>query len=348
MAATRFDLTTLPDHIPTSLYRYRDGLYAVDLLAAALVEFGFFTWLAAQPAATASTAEIQAHFGFHARPLDVMLTLFRCQGYIQTQGERHTATRYATEHLLVESPWNLAPYFASLHSRPIARDYIQVLKSGKPAGWSGDQASNDWHVAMEDESFARKFTAAMDCRGRLLAAALTQACPVPPQARLLDIGGGSGIYACAFAARYADLRATVLEQEPVDRICRTLIAERGYADQVDVAVGSMFHALPEGYNVHLFSNVLHDWDLPEVRQLLAKSHQHLPPGGLVFIHDAFIADAKDGPEHVAEYSALLMHSTQGKCYSAAEYADLLTEAGFQPGPYQDTLVGRGFMTALRR
>jgi acetylserotonin N-methyltransferase len=51
--------------------------------------------------------------------------------------------------------------------------------------------------------------------------------------------------------------------------------------------------------------------------------------------------------HVAEYSALLMHSTQGKCYSTSEYAELLTEAGFRPGAYHDTAVGRGFMVAVK-
>jgi hypothetical protein len=51
---------------------------------------------------------------------------------------------------------------------------------------------------------------------------------------------------------------------------------------------------------------------------------------------------------VAEYSALLMHSTQGKCYSTGEYADLLREAGFEPGVYEDTVAARGFITAARR
>jgi acetylserotonin N-methyltransferase len=51
---------------------------------------------------------------------------------------------------------------------------------------------------------------------------------------------------------------------------------------------------------------------------------------------------------VAEYSCLLMHSTQGKCYSTSEYAALLDEAGFTAGEYHDTAVARGFMTAIRR
>ena len=68
---------------------------------------------------------------------------------------------------------------------------------------------------------------------------------------------------------------------------------------------------------------------------------------MLIIHDAFIHDAKDGPLHVAEYSALLMHSTQGKCYSTAEYAALVEEAGFTAGPYHPTAAGRGVMTARR-
>ncbi|MFM7604838.1 MAG: methyltransferase, partial [Prosthecobacter sp.] len=74
----------------------------------------------------------------------------------------------------------------------------------------------------------------------------------------------------------------------------------------------------------------------------------MTPGDLLIIHDAFINEAKNGPLHVAEYSCLLMHSTQGKCYSTGEYAALLDEAGFTPSDYHDTAVARGFMTAIRR
>ena len=44
------DLTRTPQTDPLEIYRYRDGLYAADLLTAAVCEFDFFTWLAAHPA----------------------------------------------------------------------------------------------------------------------------------------------------------------------------------------------------------------------------------------------------------------------------------------------------------
>lgn len=126
------------------------------------------------------------------------------------------------------------------------------------------------------------------------------------------------------------------------------IARHGLADRIGVASGDMFAMAWPAADVVLLSNVLHDWDLPEVRLLLAKAAEALSAGGLLVIHDAFIHDDKSGPVAVAEYSALLMNITQGKCYSAAEYGAELAAAGFEPGDYQDTVGNRGFMTALRR
>ncbi|MEN3940348.1 methyltransferase [Prosthecobacter sp. SYSU 5D2] len=337
------DLSASPATDPLSIYRYRDGLYAVDLITAAL-SLDFFTWLAAQPS---SLQEICTYHGFKERPADVMMTLFASNGWVHQESGRFQLTPTAREHLCAGSEWFLGPYYASLHDRPIARDYLEVLRSGKPAGWSGDKAAFDWHQAMEQEDFARSFTAAMDCRGRYLAQALAKKLDLTARTRLLDIGAGSGIYACSIAAQHPHLQAVVFDQVPVDRIASKLIAERGCADRVTVTTGNMFDGLPTGCDVHLYSNVLHDWDVQEVRQLLALSHTALPPGGLLIIHDAFINEDKTGPVHVAEYSCLLMHSTQGKCYSTGEYAALLTEAGFVSGAYADTVVGRGFMTAQK-
>jgi acetylserotonin N-methyltransferase len=338
------DLSLAPASDPLRLYQYRDCLYAVDLVAAAVVHLDFFTWLAGHPS---GKADICAHFGTAERPTDVMLTLFCANGFVESRGGVFSVTDVAREHLVKTSTWNLAPYFDSLHSRPVARDFLEVLRTDKPAGWSGDKASADWHQAMEDEAFARRFTAAMDCRGIYFSQALAKALDLAQHRRVLDIGGGSGIYACAIAAHHRQVTAAVFDQAPVDRIAGKLISERGFSGRVEVIAGDMFRGLPGGFDVHLFSNVLHDWGLTEVRQLLAASHAALPAGGLLVIHDAFVNETKTGPLHVAEYSTLLMHSTQGKCYSVTEYAELLRESGFQPGPYHDTVAARGFMTAIR-
>jgi 3-hydroxy-5-methyl-1-naphthoate 3-O-methyltransferase len=340
------DLLAAPTTSPETLYRYRDGLYAADLLAAAIVEFDLFTWLAAQPS---SLDQLCAHYGWHHRPADVLTTLCVARGYLRREGAVLHVTDVAREHLVAESPWSLAPYYAALKERPFVQDFARVLRTGRPAGWGGAKAAVDWHEAMADEAFARRFTAAMDCRGAYLGPALAVRVDLASHTRVLDIGGGSGIYACALVARHPHLRATVLDQSPVDRIARTLIGERGYTSSIDVvACDFLTEPLPRGYDVHLFSNVLHDWDVDDVRRLLAASHAALPAGGLLVIHDAFVNAAKDGPVPVAEYSALLMHASQGKCYATSEYGALFDEVGFIDVRYVETVADRGVMVARRR
>ena len=222
------DLTRAPQSDPLRLYRYRDGIYAVDLLIAAVVHLDFFTWLAARPA---DPATICRELGLAARPVDVMLTLFTANGFVRREHGVFHVTAVAREHLVKGSPWFLGPYFGSLKDRPVALDLLKVLRTDKPANWGSSKSEKEWTKAMEEPDFAERFTAAMDCRGIYLGRAVAQALDLRGRARLLDIAGGSGIYACAISAAHPHLRATVLEKPPVDRVAAQLIAGRGHAEK---------------------------------------------------------------------------------------------------------------------
>jgi predicted O-methyltransferase YrrM len=337
-------LTTTPASDPTLLYRYRDAMYAPDMLIVGL-HLELFTRLASQPS---DLDEICATFDVTPRPTDVMLTLFSAMGLLERSGDRYQLTSTGREHLVKGSPWYLGPYYPRLEDRPIARDLLTVLRTGKPANWGTHQANQDWHRAMEREDFAASFTAAMDCRGIYLSQAVAGAVDLRQHRHLLDVAGGSGIYACALAAHYPALQATVLEKPPVDRIAAAAIANRGVSGRVAVIARDMLaDPLPGFADVHLFSNVLHDWDVPVVTDLLKKSSAALPPGGLVIVHDAFLDAAKTGPLHVAEYSVLLMHASEGRCYSTAEMAGYLEEAGFVEPQYVEGAAARGIMTGRK-
>jgi len=322
------DLTQAPKTDPTFLYRRRDGQYADDLLIAALQGLDFFTWIDAHPG---TVGDVARHLGLHARPVDVMTTMLVAMGLLHRENDRLELSELAREHLVRTSPWFLGPYFPRLEDRPIARDLLEVLRTDRPANYAGRKDEGDWHRAMEREPIAEEFTAAMDRRGLILAQALARQIDLRPCRQLLDIAGGSGIYACALAAHFPELRATVMEKSPVDSIASRAIAERGFADRVRVMTGDMFKdPLPQGHDVHLFSNVLHDWDADVVRRLLRASADALPADGVVIIHDAFLNDDKSGPLSVASYSVLLLYMSQGRCYSFAEIEGWLSEAGVEP------------------
>jgi predicted O-methyltransferase YrrM len=342
---TGTDLALAPQTDPLSIYRQRDGVYATDLLTAALVWLDLFSYLADRPC---DKAAICAHFGTHDRPTDVMLTLFVAMGFIERRGGAFHVTPLAREHLVKNSPWFIGPYYAALKERPVCKDFVDVLRSDRVANWAGLADEPNWHDAMADDTFAAQFTAAMDCRGVYLGQSLARSLDLARYTHVLDIGGGSGIYSCTLLAAHGHLRATVLEQPPVDRVAAKAIAERGFADRIAVVAADMLNdAWPVHADVHLLSNVLHDWGEPIVQSLLARSFAALRPGGLLIIHDAFINADKSGPLPVAAYSALLMHSTQGKCYSTAEYESYLAAAGFVDVTYASTAADRGRMLARK-
>jgi predicted O-methyltransferase YrrM len=339
------DLTRAPDTDPTSLYRTRDELYAADMVIAALTGLDFFTWLDAHPG---TIDDIAQHFGFKRRPVDVMTTLFVAMELIERDGPTLRLTKTGREHLVASSPWFLGPYYPKVKDRPIAGDLIEVLRTGQPANFASRANEADWHRAMETEAFAEEFLAAMDCRGLLSAQALAKHLALGGRRRLLDIAGGSGVYACSIVAHVPELAASVLEKPPVDRIARRAIERRGFAGRVGVIAGDMLtDPLPSDHDVHLFSNVLHDWDEDVVQQLLRASAAALPPGGTLIVHDAFLNAAKTGPLPIAGYSVLLMHVTQGRCYSVAEMESWVLEAGFSPPHQVPSALGRSALVAQR-
>ena len=99
----------------------------------------------------------------------------------------------------------------------MCRDLVEVLRTGKPAGFASAKPT-DWLTAMLDPAFADGFTAAMDARGLYLGPAAAAALDLAGRRALLDIAGGSGIYACAFVDRHPHLTATVFERPPVDDV----------------------------------------------------------------------------------------------------------------------------------
>ena len=325
---------------PSLIFRYRDGLYAVDLMAAAITGLDFFTTLSKQPADLKTICKM---FGIQERPTDVMLTLFAAMELIQQRNGMFELTENGREFLTKDSYWYLGAYFGAMQERPVCKDMLAVLRTGKPANWASYKDEKEWTRAMEDEKFARGFTAAMDCRGRYLAQALAKVLDLCGTKRLLDIAGGSGIYARTLADANPHLHATILEKPPVDKIAREVANDR-----VDVIIADMFKdPLPAGYDAHLFSNVLHDWDVPQVQQLIQKSFAALPPGGCILIHDAHLDADKSGPLAVAEYSALLMNVSEGRCYSVAETENYLTQVGFRHFTFQPTALHRSIVTARK-
>jgi tetratricopeptide (TPR) repeat protein/predicted O-methyltransferase YrrM len=106
--------------------------------------------------------------------------------------------------------------------------------------------------------------------------------------KMLDIGGGHGLYSIFFTEKYPGLKAWVLDLPAVTAIARENIERYGAADRVSVIPGD-FQDLKRGkkYDVVLISNVTASYD--DLCALLSSASGLLCHGGMLVLRN-FVSD----------------------------------------------------------
>ncbi len=346
-------MTPLPtaDTDPTSIFEHFRGSYGTELLTAAVAHFDLFGALARQPR---TLVELQTHLQLAERPTIVLTTALRGMGLLEAD-ERGALkpTAVAFEHLLPGGPLDVSDYIGLAATSPGVLEMVERLRTNRPAGLDGDAAGAAFiyragmKSAMEQEQLARHFTLALSGRAKNVAPVLAEKVPLDGVNTLLDLGGGTGIYSIAWLQRHPALSATVLDRPEVLRIAAEFGESFGVADRLQLQAGDMFaDPLPKS-DVILLSNILHDWDVPTCRELIARCAAALHPGGRLIVHDVLLADDLSGPLAIALYSAALFTLTEGRAYSGAEYREWLNAAGLEVSPAIPTLIHCQALVATR-
>jgi ubiquinone/menaquinone biosynthesis C-methylase UbiE len=342
----------LPQTDPTPIFDTFRGNHATELLVAAVSHLRLFELLAAGPV---TTEKLRQETALTDRAMVVLTTALRAMGLITRDPQgRFTATPMALEHLTPGAEFEVDSYLGLAADSPGVLEMVQRLRTSRPAASHGGDPGAAFifreglESAMEAEASARRLTLALAGRAKNVAPVLADRVDLSGARKLLDIAGGTGIYAYAALRRNPSLRCVVLDGPQVLKVAREMAQRYGVLDRTNFIAADMFRdPLPSDCDVILLSNVLHDWDVPECRALVRRCADALPPGGRLLIHDVFLNDELDGPLPIALYSAALFCLTEGRAYSAAEYRAWCREAGLKVGGVTPTLVHCGVMTAVK-
>lgn len=171
-----------------------------------------------------------------------------------------------------------------------------------------------------------------------------------PYHRLLDIGGGSGVYSIEACKRYPALRATVLDFPNVCVVTREFIKQADLADRIEAAGGDFTaDPFPAGHDVALLCGNIHAYDSATAGRVVKKTYDVLPHGGAMIICDYMLNDEKTGPPVAAFLSlAEAFQPGGGKVHSGAEFRRYMEAAGFRVERVEEFLEGSlGWATAVK-
>ena len=278
---------------PAPIFEIFRGNHAMELLTAAVGHFGLFDRLAGGPLAT---EELQAATGLAERPFIVLLTGLKALGLVEERAGRVQMTPIAREHLSPGQPLDVSDYIRMGAAAPGVLALVQRMRTNKPAGIAPDDDRPAFifkegeQSSMDEDASARHLTLMLAGRAKNIAPVLAQRVDLSSAGRLLDIGGGTGVYSIAFLQRFPQLRAIIYDRPAVLKVAAEFAEQHGVAERMEFVAGDMFaDSLPEDCDAILLSNVLHDWDVPECRRLMHRCAAALPVGGRLLVHDCFPA-----------------------------------------------------------
>ncbi len=339
-----------PANDPTQIFEHFRGSYATELLTAAVAHLNLFQILASESIPSDSLRE---RLQLAPRSFVVLTTALRGMGLLDVdQNNRVQLTAVAREHLIPNGEFYVGDYVGLAAESPGVMAMVDRLRSNKLAPAMETDAGAAFifreglDSAMESELSARRLTLALAGRAKNVAPVLAQKLSFGSET-LLDVGGGTGIYAIACLRQHPNLKAIIFDRPEVLKVADEFAKQYGVADRLTCHAGDMFaDPLPAAENI-LLSNILHDWDVPECQQLVKRCASAVQPGGRLMIHDVFLNDELDGPLPVALYSAALFSLTEGRAYSGREYREWLIDAGLIPGDLIPTLIHCGVLTGTK-
>jgi len=147
--------------------------------------------------------------------------------------------------------------------------------------------------------------------------------------RLMDVGGGSGVFVSHVARRYPQMALSVFDLPEVIPDARKRLGSGALDGRVICCAGSFREGpLPMGADAISLIRVLYDHDDDTVTDLLAKAYAALPPGGRLIVSEPMSGGAKPDPICDVYFAFYTMAMGTGRTRSAARIAELCQAAGF--------------------
>lgn len=295
-------------------------LSALELDLFSILDRGDQQGMAPQDIAAAACTDV--------RGMDRLLRACCVLGLLQMpQKDRFCNTPTAARHLVRGKE----QFLGSMdHLNTLYHTWARLTESVQQGGTVMQQPD----MADRDDSWFKPFMAAMYTRGRKTADQLIARLDLQGVRTVLDLGGGPGAHAMAFARAREGIRATVFDLPQVTPIAREYLRKDGMQDKVDTRDGNFRRdslQLPDGsgYDLVFVSAILHMLSPKENLLLLRKVHDAVNPGGRVVVLDFVMDEDRLQPDFGALFSInMLVSTTLGDSYTQSEIEDWLHQAGF--------------------
>jgi hypothetical protein len=331
---------------PDPIFQMLTGFWVSKTLMTA-VELEVFTKLSRGAKSSSVTLdELQDILGMERRPTEVFVTALVSLALLKVADntattvdeKRYSNSEIADTFLNKNNKPSYMGDLISMYDKGLYKSWDKLsvsLKMNKPIDEKeGGDAEGIFIQAKSDQAVEQiqKFTHAMYGVSVGPAIALTKVFDFSKYKRMMDIGGGSGVYAIQVVKNNPNMSAIVLDLKSVCQVADQYIEEFNLQEQINTKPLDFFkEELPKDCDIAFLSLIIHDYNEEKDRSLSKKVYDSLPnENGAIIISDWLLNDEKTGPIPAALMSLnMIMLTSGGRNYSFVEISRMLSDVGFK-------------------
>lgn len=293
-------------------------------------ELGIFTCLGDR---SCVSIEVAAGLNLDARATDRLMNALCALGLLSKDQGRFSNSPGAARFLVREKP----EYMGNLAHTVNLWDTWSTLTDAVRHGSSVIKKD----VSERETPWLDSFIAAMHWRAAKNAHQIVNLLDLSGVNCVLDVGGGSGAFAMAFAGAKPGLEAVVFDLPNVVPLTRGYIEREGMSSRVETVAGNyQTDKLGSGFDLIFLSAIIHSNSPEENRALMTKCVAALNPRGQVVVVDFIMDDDRTSPPFGAFFALNMLVGTEaGDTYTETEVRAWMQDAGLLSIARKDTPFG---------
>jgi O-methyltransferase domain/Dimerisation domain len=183
----------------------------------------------------------------------------------------------------------------------------------------------DWIAS--DPELSEVFNLAMTNVSEMAVGAVSASFDFAGYRTIVDIAGGHGRLLAGILTVTPTATGILFDLPHVVAGAEPLLSKHGVAERVRIAEGSFFDAVPDGGDLYVLKNIIHDWPDDKAQQILKTLRAATRTGTTVLLVECVI------PPHDRDFLAKWMDlamlvDNAGRERTADEYQNLLQQTGF--------------------
>ncbi len=317
---------------PTSIMQTATGFWASKVLLTA-VEFDLFSILGD---ALMTAEQLGESVGIHPRGRYDFFDALVALGFLQRDGDgpagRYHNTPETRAFLVKQSPAYIGGMPEMFNSRLYGfwNNLGEALRTGTPQNEIKLTGRPMFVELYADEARLGEFLRAMTGLQAGNFSLLAERFDFSRYETVTDAGGALALLSRLVAVRHPHLRFQTFDLPPVKVHAQKAIDDAGLGERIQVVSGDFFvDPLPKA-DVVTMGNVLHDWNLAQKLQLIAKAYEALPEGGAFIAIENVIDDARrENAFGLLMSLNMLIEFGDASDYTGADFRAWCGQAGFK-------------------